>query len=111
MRHSLDAQVDQIDPYFRANLAGKMEDLNRRSFRDKVTLLAAQWNVPLNDIPSKGLEKAINARHRIIHRGQYYDDPTINQVDPDLWEHIVLAREIIVRMVLTVIGFNTTWAV
>lgn len=85
-------------------LNGKLGDLNRRSFHRKLNILAARWGVPLGDIPDGSLMAAIRARDRVVHRGNYYEER--REEDPDLWTHVTLVREVVVRFVFTAIGYS-----
>lgn len=78
--------------------------LNRRSMLRKLKLLAQRWNVPLNGISDESLRAAKNARDRVVHRGQYYEDAA--ESDADLWTHVTVIREVAVRFLLTAIGFE-----
>lgn len=82
----------------------KLADVNRRPLLAKLDLLANRWGVPLEDISRESLQAAKNARDRIIHRGQYYEDA--KETDADLWTHVVLIREIAARFFLTAIGYK-----
>lgn len=81
----------------------KLADLNRRALLVKLNLLAKRWNVPLEGLEA-GLKAAKNARDRVVHRGQYYDD--VKDEDADLWSHISVVREVVVRFLLTAIGYR-----
>jgi hypothetical protein len=78
--------------------------LNRRSMLRKLKLLALRWSVPLDGISDESLRAAKNARDRVVHRGQYYEDA--GESDADLWTHITVIREVAVRFLLTAIGFK-----
>jgi hypothetical protein len=78
--------------------------LNRRSMLRKLKLLAQRWNVPLHGISDESMRAAKNARDRVVHRGQYYEDAA--ESDADLWTHVTVIREIAVRFLLTAIGFE-----
>jgi hypothetical protein len=83
-------------------IADKFIDLNRRPFRRKLAILAARWGVPLDDISESQMMGAINARNSVVHRGQYLPECP----DADLWGHMIVARELVVRFLLTAIGFR-----
>lgn len=87
-----------------SDLAAKLADLNRRSFRWKLRTLASRWGVPLKGISEHALRDAIQARNRVIHRGQYYEDAEPG--DADLWAHVTVIREIVVRFIFTIIGYR-----
>jgi hypothetical protein len=44
------------------------------------------------------------ARDLIIHRGHYYEGER-----EDLWEHVTVIREIVVRFLLTAIGYKSRY--
>jgi hypothetical protein len=82
----------------------KLLDLNRRSLFRKVSLLAKRWQVPLDRISEATLRNAIKARNLVIHRGQYYASKKAD--DPDLWEHVCVIREVVVRILFTALGYR-----
>ena len=82
----------------------KLAELNRRSFLRKLQILAARWGVPLHDISEDRLNAAKQARDKVVHRGQYYED--WREGDADLWTHAVLVREVATRFLFTVIGYK-----
>jgi hypothetical protein len=82
----------------------KLQDLNRRSFRQKVQLLALRWRVPLDGISEESLKAAKRARDRVVHKGQYYEDRKDD--DPDLWTHVTIVRELVVRFLFTALGYR-----
>jgi len=85
-------------------LDGKLADLNRRPLLARLRLIAKRWGVPLGDINETSLRAAKNARDRIVHRGQYYDDA--KESDADLWTHVTVVREVAARFFLTAIGYK-----
>jgi hypothetical protein len=89
-----------------AALPAKMLDLNRRSFSKRFKLLTNRWGVPLDDLPMEKFGAAVTARNSIVHRGFYYDPGAASDGPRDLWDHVLLMREIIARFVFTVIGFK-----
>jgi hypothetical protein len=85
-----------------AVLRPKLNDLNRRTLKDKIHLLAKRWGVPLDGISDEALGKAKQARDHIVHRGQYEPkDPS-----EDLMDHVRLTRELVVRFVLAALEFE-----
>lgn len=86
----------------RAELGEKLLDLNRRPLRRKLYLLAARWNVPLDGISDAQIAEAIKARNAIVHSGHH---PTAED-GPDLWDHMTVVRELVVRFLLTAIGYH-----
>lgn len=86
----------------REELGEKLLDLNRRPLRRKLYLLATRWNVPLDGISDAQIAQAIKARNAIVHSGHH---PTAEN-GPDLWDHMTIVRELVVRFLLTAIGYR-----
>ena len=85
----------------------KLSDLNRRSIFEKIKRLAELWSVPLDGISDDQIQSAKSARDRIVHRGNYYKDGKYKS--DDLWEHVTVIREIVVRFLLTAINFKGSY--
>lgn len=90
-----------------ADLNEKLSDLNRRSILKKINTLSTLWSVPLNGISDDKLQAAKRARDCIVHRGHYYEEG--KEDSDDLWEHVSVVREIVVRFLLTTIGYNGSY--
>jgi hypothetical protein len=102
---SLGASDEDIEVEL-ATMRDKLEDLDRRPLKDKIHVLAKRWGVPMDGISDEALGAAKRARDHIVHRGQYLPkDPS-----EDLMSHVRLARELVVRFVLTAIEFEGTYA-
>ena len=86
------------------DLNERLADLNRRSIFQKLLILADRWSVPLDGIGEDKIKSAKQARDRIVHRGHYYDNGTDGS--GELWEHVTVVREIVVRFLLTAIGYR-----
>ena len=82
----------------------KLGDLNRRPILKKLYILADHWKVPLDGISKEKIKAAKKARDRIIHRGHYYEDTSSGH--DNLWEHVTVVREIVVRFLLTAISYQ-----
>lgn len=82
----------------------RLADLNRRSILQKLVALAKRWSVPLDGIGEDKIKAAKQARDLIVHRGHYYDSGKVG--GDDLWEHVMVVREIVVRFLLTAIGYR-----
>lgn len=84
-------------------------DVNRRSIFQKLMILAdnEHWSVPLDGIGEDKIKQAINARNSIVHRGHYYDHG--KEGSGELWEHVTVVREIVVRFLLTSIGYRGSY--
>jgi len=86
-----------------SRMGGKADELNRRSFRDKVEDLLATRAIVTSDLPDGWLRAVTDARNVIVHTGVAPDLPA---PDARLLDHIVWAREIVTRIVLDAIGFT-----
>jgi len=89
-----------------ADLDNKLLDLNRRSIVQKVKVLAKRWSVPLDDIGDQQIKDAKTARDYIVHRGHYYEE---GKEKTALWEHVTVMREIVIRFLLSVIGYKGSY--
>lgn len=85
------------------DLNNRLVDLKRRSLIDKIMLLSKRWRVQLDDIPASEIAQAKKARDHVVHRGFY--EPKVGEVE-DMHDHVLTVREIIVRFILTVLGFK-----
>ncbi|MBU5614684.1 hypothetical protein [Geomonas azotofigens] len=82
----------------------RLSDLNRRSIFHKIKALSKSWSVPLDGISDDEIKAAKKARDLIVHRGQYYQEDKEDQ--EDLWSHVAVIREVVVRFVLTALGYR-----
>lgn len=73
-------------------------DLNRRSLRQKIDILAKRWSVKIDDIDETKINAAIKARNLITHQGHCSQD--------NLLEHIAVIRELTIRFLFTAIGYQ-----
>jgi hypothetical protein len=90
-----------------ADLNEKLPDLNRRSLSKKIAALARQWGVPLEDIDSKLIMGAKNARDQVVHGGHYAAKGS--DESEELWGHAMVARELVARFLMQVIGYKGTY--
>lgn len=86
-----------------AAIQDKFGDLNRRSLKQKIDLLATRWGVDLGDIDAKDIATAKRARDHIVHRGHFHPG---GEVDANLMDHVRLTRELVVRSILAGLGFE-----
>ncbi|MGX5636833.1 hypothetical protein ACWKV8_10650 [Brevundimonas diminuta ATCC 11568] len=103
------APAAQGDPDLEAlmmALPGKVADLNRRPLKDKVRLLMKQWKVPVADLDLEALDRAVNVRNEIVHRGHYRADAPRTSEGSGLWPHVQFVREIIARIVFAMIAYD-----
>ena len=78
-----------------------LQNLNRQSIVQKLYILAKRWAVPLDGISRKQIKTAKDARDSIVHRGHYDKDGS-----NELWEHVTVEREIVIRFLFTAIGYQ-----
>ena len=104
IRKCLDKSAPERAADTTAELDEKLLELNRRSLFRKLKILAARWRVPLDGISDAYIKAAFRARNEVIHRGQYYEDKT--EEDADLWVHVALIREVVIRFLFTAIGYE-----
>lgn len=86
-----------------AEINTKFSDLRRRSLLEKLNILATRWGVPLHDIEKSRISEAKSARDQVVHRGHY--EPSAKVVG-DLHDHLLTVRELVVRFILTALGFQ-----
>lgn len=84
-------------------MSRKVPELNRRTFAEKLQAYAEAGGVVLSDLPAEQLRDLINARNTVVHTGVYFDPDIESQ--PDLWDHLLLAREVVTRVLLAELGF------
>ncbi len=112
MRAALDGEVrGDGETAFRAGLAAKMQDLNRRPLADKIVRLSEVWAAPMRGLDLSGLAAAVQARNTIVHQGRYYADAEDRAAQVDLWRHITLVREIVARLVLTALHYEGSYMI
>lgn len=58
----------------------------------------------MSGVENVALKSAKQARDKVVHRGQYYEDA--KESDGDLWTYVTVVREVAVRFLFTAIGFK-----
>lgn len=81
----------------------KVPELNRANFIDKVMRYVSEHGIVVADFPNGGLDPVIKARNVVVHTGIYFND-TPGQID--LWDHILVARELVIRILLDALKFE-----
>ncbi len=82
----------------------KLSELNRRSLKENLYLLANSWSVSLEGINDNQIKAAVNARNLIVHEGSY------NETDSNIKiEHFWVIREIVIRFIFTAIGYQGSY--
>lgn len=84
-----------------AELDERLADLNRRSIINKLMILINRWSVPIEGITESQIKAAKKARDHIVHTGHYQSDK-----DDELWDHVMVIRELVVRFIFTAIGYK-----
>ena len=87
-----------------SNFDETLLDLNRCSLRKKLDILANRWSIQLEDIGETRIKEMIKARNSIIHEGHYNIEH-----DKNLWEHAMVARELVIRFIFRALGFQGSY--
>ena len=95
-----------MTPELEQSLSAKLLDVNRRSLNDKLQALLDRWGVLMTGIPPAEIKAAIKARNAIVHQGHYYEETPLALEERDLWTHVIVIRELLVRIILTALGFQ-----
>jgi hypothetical protein len=85
----------------------KFYDVNRQTLLDKLQILIVKWRVPMDGIEDSDIQAAKSARDKIVHRGHYYQEGGSDGVK--LWDHYCVVREIVIRIIMTAIGFKGSY--
>ena len=84
-------------------LKSKLNELNRIPLLPKITLIADEFKVCIDDIKIK-INNAKSARDKIVHRGLYAYIDSNNE--NELYEHMLIIRETVVRIILASINYQ-----
>ena len=85
----------------------KLNNLNEGSFRDKLQAMLQHYAVPLSGLKWPMINKAVQARNLVVHRGLYRSTPTSSQSDsPHILRHVTVLRELIKRIFLSLLEFE-----
>ncbi|THD34491.1 MAG: hypothetical protein E7773_14980 [Sphingomonas sp.] len=95
-QHLEDAGVDP-------GMVDKLPELNRRSFREKLTALLAERAIVTTDFPDGWLADMIRTRNHIIHTGAL---PVGVGDGGGIPGQVIWAREIATRLILDYLGFE-----
>lgn len=102
--HSLEVCGDKASQgELRRMVKEKLNDLNRKSLKEKVKLLASRWRVDMEGLGDAEINAAKRARDLIVHQGSYEPVPG---KDAHLFAHVVVARELVVRFILAALGYE-----
>ena len=98
---SLVDEQDFDDPTKDA-IKGKISELNRRPFVDRIKALLEHRKVARTSIDDAELARLVRLRNSIVHQGAAPEHE-------DLWPSILIIREILVRIVLSMLQFDGTY--
>ena len=78
---------------------GLHKSKKRLSLRSKINGLLTNWNIDRTLIEDSVVKKLVEIRNAITHEGKAWDNN-------DLWDAVILAREIFARIVFSIIKFE-----
>ena len=90
---------DDIDVAAREAIKKKIPELNRRSFLEQIEALLERWHVARTSLDTEALSRLVRLRNTVVHCGGAPDAE-------DLWPAILQVREIVVRLVLSMLRFE-----
>lgn len=102
LHQAIKAMIDNhrnLSEETRALLAAKVGDLNRPGVRTKIRGLLGYYGIAGPDMTDETIRFLVELRNDIVHRGTIPGSL-------DIWKGIVLAREIVTRVLLKEIGFT-----
>ena len=91
-----------FDDFTKAAIKEKISELNRPSFIRKIGALLERRQVARTLIDDAELDCLVHLRNPIVHEGAA-------QEDADLWPSILIIREIVVRLVFSMLQFDGTY--
>ena len=68
--------------------------------------MLAKMNISRNDIEADKIKQLVDLRNKIVHRSHTAKN---EKEDDELWEAILLSREILVRVVFSMLEFKGTY--
>lgn len=101
VRKFIDEQGDLDDPTKEA-IKKKVPELQRRSFIKVLEALLMRWSIARTSLDDEVLSSLVSLRNKIVHQGATPDQQ-------DLWPSILVVREIVVRLVLSMLQFEGTY--
>ncbi|KQN76386.1 hypothetical protein ASF04_25670 [Duganella sp. Leaf61] len=103
-----EANVEDISDRARllSALEVKMPELNRRTLREKIDILAQRWSVSMVDLNTEMIDAAKKARDLIVHTGTF---PSDSESELGAFNHMIVARELVVRFILAALNYDGTY--
>ncbi|MEM9670814.1 MAG: HEPN domain-containing protein [Pseudomonadota bacterium] len=113
LRKALDEVLDasnvlaDYEP-MRERFKKRISEINRRPLNDKLQVLFEHHQIPADDFTGNEIRRMTAIRNEIIHYGEVPDTVKIDdRAEPvDIMANIILARELITRILLREIGFS-----
>jgi len=91
--------ADSLDNEIKDTLKRNVSGANRSSLAKKIESLFDHYEISRKNFEGTVLRDMINCRNDLVHRGEVKDNI-------QLWTFIILARELVSRVVLSEIGFR-----
>lgn len=88
-----------------ADINDKLNDINRRTLKQKIDILAGRWGMSLEGLSEDQIKGAKKARDHVVHRGHYESA----RGGDELFGHLLVARELVVRFILTALRFEGSY--
>jgi hypothetical protein len=85
-----------------AAIRSKVHFLNMRNLKANVRLMLKHYGVPMANLDAGAIDRLVNARNDIVHRGLYQRE---NGEGVRLQDHVGFARELLRRVFLTLLGY------
>lgn len=81
----------------------KVPELNRPTLRTKLESYLTDNGIDISDLPGDAIKQIVAARNSVVHTGIHPLDPATET--SDLFERVLVAREITIRMLLSALEF------
>lgn len=101
VRTFIDEQ-ENFDDATKVAIINKVPELNRHSFIQQLKALLEHWDIARTSLGDEELKDLVSLRNKIVHRGATPEQQ-------DLWPSILVVREIVVRLVLSMLQFEGTY--
>ncbi len=92
----------EISHDFKQSAREKLKYFHEFSLKRKIWVAFERNGISLNDISRGDIKKLVEVRNAIVHRGTHFNDDTE-------WEMVLLAREILTRIVIHSLGFEGSY--
>lgn len=99
---ALVSEQSDLDDSEKVAIKQKIPELNRHSLMEQIVALLELWCVSRTSIEDECLKRLIHLRNKIVHQGGV-------QEHEELWPSILVVREILVRLVLSMLKFRGTY--